>query len=73
MERVTVLKDYGDDVCLIAVSGRCEWTPDAQVRLAKRVKLSHDTRFDPLPMDRSPAYLEIERTLKSLGLNVCRH
>jgi hypothetical protein len=73
MDQIVVLKDYGHDVVLIAVSNRCAWTPDAQVRLAKRVKLSHGTRFDPLSLDSTPAYQEIERTLLSLGFNVCRH
>jgi hypothetical protein len=68
MERITVLKDYGDDLVLIAVSGRCEWTPDAQVRLAKRVNAHAGSRFDPVSMDP-----QLADQLQRLGFNVCRH
>lgn len=72
-ERIVVLKDYGNDMCLIAVGDRDAWNPDAQVRLAKRVKLHSGTRYDPMSMDATPAYQSIHKALLGLGFNVVPH
>jgi len=68
MERVTILKDYGNDLYLIAVSGRCEWTDEAQVRLAKKRQSSEGTVYEPFKMNDA-----IEKSLRELGLNVCAY
>lgn len=71
MEKVILLKHYGDDFCLVAVIDRTAWSPEAQVHLTRRRKTAAGIVYDPQSFDRSPAYQEIERTLRSLGLNVC--
>jgi hypothetical protein len=72
-EIIVVLKDYGSDYCLIAIRGRTDWTPDAQIRLARRRVTGIGIVYQPVSFDRSPAYQEVEKTLRSLGLNVCSH
>lgn len=71
MEKVILLKHYGDDFCLVAVSDPTTWSPEAQIRLMRRRRTSDGIVYDPESFDRTPAYQAIERTLrKSLGLNV---
>ena len=70
-ENVVVLKEYGSDFVLVAISDHTTWLQGAKIQLARRRVTGESVVFEKESMDRSPAYREIEKALRSLGLNVC--